>query len=297
MTELIRPIHKHIKDLFILDVKPSAISRTSSSIISQILSVRIKFHASHSSILKESANGLVVGETSCRGEQVVLHGRNGCHGNLREVAHLVLSQTEISLTLLKDDFQRPALGVDSVGLKEVYLAVGGDESVPLSPLAALTEKQTDIATSEAHVHSDVPASQTTAVFASLLRVVEESNKLVGRCITPLYVLRLAHFDHTKVMASDVAGSDEKDDLGTGKPTVGQHVVEVDLALDDATYHLNHQRNLALVVFLDAPGSVRVTVALLGETGIQLLLLQAVISLLACLRRQWQSRAASGSCHL
>ena len=284
MTEFIRPIHKHIKDLFILDIEtlcdfadelkyhiPDSLSES-------------KFHATHSSILKESANGLVVGETSCRGEQVVLHGRNGCHGNLRgEVAHLVLSQTEISLTLLKDDFQRPALGVDPVGLEEVYLAVGGDESVPLSPLAALTEKQTDIATSEAHVHSDVPASQTTAVFASLLRVVEESNKLVGGVfLTFICVLRLAHFDHTKIVASDVTGSDEKDDLRTGKPTIGQHVVEVDLALDDATYHLNHQRNLALVVFLDTLGCVGVLVVFLGETGVKLLLLQAVIPLLASL---------------
>ena len=284
MTEFVRPIQERIEDLLILDIE--ALCDFADNLqyhIPDSLS-ESKLHATHGSILKESANGLVVGEASCRREQIVLHARNGSHGNLRgEVAHLVLSQTEISLTLLKDDFQRPAFGINPVGFEEVHLAVGGDEPVPLSPLAALAEKQADIAAGKDHVHSDVPASQTTAVLASLFGVVEKSDELVGSVLlTFIYVLRLAHLDHTKIVASDVTGSDEQDDLCAGKPTVGQHVVKVNLTLDNATYHLNHQCNLALVVFLDTPGRVGVLVVFLGETGIKLLLLQTMIPLLASL---------------
>ena len=249
MTEFVRSIQKRIEDVLILDVE--ALCDFADNLqyhIPDSLS-ESKLHATHGSILKESANGLVVGEASCRREQIVLHGRDGSHGNLRgEVAHLVLSHPEVPLTFLKDDFQRPAPGVDPVSLEEVQLAVSGDESVPLSPLAALTEKQADIATGKSHVHSNVPASQTTAVLAPLLGMVEKGDELVGGVLLAfIYVLRLAHLDHTKIVASGVTGSDEQDDLRTGKPTVGQHVVKVNLTLDYATYHLNHQCNLAVVI--------------------------------------------------
>ena len=185
--------------------------------------------------------------------------------------------------VIKYDFQRPAHGVDPVGLEEVELAVGGNESVPLATLISLREEQADIASYKYHINSDVPASQTTAVLASLLGVVKEYGELVGSVLlTFIYVLRLAHLDHTEIVASDVAGSDEQDDLCTGKPAVGQHIVEVYLALDDATDHLNHQRYLALVVLLDAFGCMRLLVVLLGETCIELFLLQAVVPLLTCL---------------
>ena len=142
MAESVRPIQERIEDILVLDIE--ALCDFADNLqyhIPDSLS-ESKLHATHSSILKESTNGLVIGEASCRREQIVLHGRNSSHGNLRgEVAHLVLSQTEVSLTFLKDDFQRPALGVDSVGLEEVYLAVGGDESVPFSHLLRLQKNR------------------------------------------------------------------------------------------------------------------------------------------------------------
>ena len=168
MTEFVRPIQERIEDILVLDIE--ALCDFADNLqyhIPDSLS-ESKLHATHSSILEESANGLVVGETSCRREQIVLHGCDGSHSNLRgEVAHLVLSQSEVPFIFLKDDFQRPTLGVNPVSLEEVYLAVGGDESVPFSPLAALAEKQTDIAAGKDHVHSDVPASPTRAKSSSI----------------------------------------------------------------------------------------------------------------------------------
>ena len=284
MTEFVRPIHERIEDFFILDIEalcnhadylkyhiPDSLSES-------------ELHATFDSIIEESAHSLVVREALGGGEQIVLHGRDCSHGNLRgEVAHLVLSESQVLLALLEYDFQRPTSGVNPIGLEEIELAIGGNESVPLATLVSLGEEQTDIAPCKDDIHSDVPASQTTAVLASLLGFVEDGCELVGRVLlTFIYVLRLAHLDHSEIVAPDVAGSDEQDDLCTGKPTVGQHIVEMNLALDDATDHLNHQRNLALVVLLDAFGCMRLLVVFLGESGIKLLLLQTVVPVLAFL---------------
>ena len=127
MTEFVRPIQERIEDFLILDIE--ALCDFADNLqyhIPDSLS-ESKLHATHGSILKESANGLVVGEASCRREQIVLHGRDGSHGNLRgEVAHLVLSESQVLLALLEYDFQRPTSGVNPVGLEEIELAIGGN---------------------------------------------------------------------------------------------------------------------------------------------------------------------------
>jgi len=101
MREFVRPIHKHVKDLFILDIE--ALCNFADNLKYHIPDPlgEGKFHATLGSILEEASNGFVVGETLSCGENVVLHGRDGSHRNLRgEVPHLVLAQSEISLTLL-----------------------------------------------------------------------------------------------------------------------------------------------------------------------------------------------------
>jgi len=177
MTEFVRPIHKHIKDLFIFgaeafrDFTDELKHRVPDSLGEGELD------AAHGGILEEPAHGLVVGEASGGGEQVVLHGRDGGHCNLRgEVAHLVLAQPEVLLALLEDDLQGPAHGVDSVGLEEVKPAVRGDEPVPLAVPAAPGEEQADVAAGEVRVNGDVVvATQPAAVAASLLGLVEEGD--------------------------------------------------------------------------------------------------------------------------
>ena len=129
MTEFIRSIHKRIKDLFILDTEAQCnLADHLKHYIPDSLG-ESKFRATLGSILEECTHGLVVREPSGGREQIVLHGRDSGHCNLRrEVAHLVLSESEILLTLLEDHFQRPAHRINPVGFEEVYLAVGGDIS-------------------------------------------------------------------------------------------------------------------------------------------------------------------------
>jgi hypothetical protein len=57
---------------------------------------------------------------------------------------LVLAESEILLAVLEYDLQRPPHGINLIGLKEVELAVGRNESVPLGPLATLAEEEADV---------------------------------------------------------------------------------------------------------------------------------------------------------
>ena len=40
------------------------------------------------------------------------------------------------------------------------------------------------------------------------------------------VLRLAHLDHTKVVALDMAGGNESDNLSAGEPAICEDVIKV-----------------------------------------------------------------------
>ena len=102
MTEFVRPIQERIEDLLILDIE--ALCNHADHLkyhIPDSLS-ESELHAAFDSIIEEPAHGLIVRETLGSGEQIVLNGRDGGHGNLRgEVAHLVLAKPEVLLTLLE----------------------------------------------------------------------------------------------------------------------------------------------------------------------------------------------------
>jgi len=94
MTEFVRPIHKHVEDLFILgaeafrDFTDELKHRVPDSLGEGELD------AAYGGILEEPAHGLVVGEASGRGEQVVLHGGVG-------VLLVLLGETGVELALLQ----------------------------------------------------------------------------------------------------------------------------------------------------------------------------------------------------
>lgn len=98
-------------------------------------------------------------------------------------------------------------------------------------------------------------------------------------LTFIYVLRLAHLSHAQIVAFCVAGLDELNDFGTCEPTFGQHVVEVNLMIDDASDHLYHQRYLACVILFHTLGRWTALGMLFVETCIKLFLLHTVVALL------------------
>lgn len=284
MTQFIRPVDKHVENLLIIYIE--ALSYLFDKFHHHIpyFLRDSKLDAVSCCIFKESADGLIVGETPCGRKQVVLHGGYGSHGDLRgEVAHLVFPKSEILLAVLEHDFQRPPHGIYLVCLKEVELAVGSDKPVPLRPFAAPAEEKADISVCELHVYGDMVASQHAAVLAAFLGLVEECHELVCRILLAfIHILGSTHFNHAQIVALCMPGSYELDDFGTGEPAVCQNVVKVYLVLDDAAYHLYHQRDFALVILLYALGGVGLFGVFLGEPCVKLLLLQAVILFLALL---------------
>ena len=196
---------------------------------------------------------------------------------------MVIAESEILLAVLEDDLQRPPHGINLIDLKEVELAVGRSESVPLGTLATLAEEETDVPVCELHVQSDIVAAKHTAVFATPLGLVEEHHELVGSIpLALIHVFGGAHLDHTEIVALCMPVCDKLDDLGACEPTVSQNVVKVYLMLDDTPYHLHHKRNFALIILFYAFGGVGLIGVLLGEPCLKLLLLQAVILFLAFL---------------
>lgn len=90
------------------------------------------------------------------------------------------------------------------------------------------------------------------------------------------VLRLAHLDHAKVVALDMAGGNELDNLSAGEPAICEDVVKVYFSGDETLYHLYHERNLTLVILLDTLYCMAVLVTFLLESSIKLLLLELYV---------------------
>ena len=284
MSQFVKPVDKHVEDLLVPDIE--ALRHLSDELNHHIPDFLCdgELDAVRHHVLEETADGLIVGESPCRRKQVVLHGGYRSQGYLRgEVAHLALAESKILLAVLEDDVQRPPHGINLIGLKEVELAVGRNESVSLGPLATLAEEEADVPVCEPHVHSDIAAAKHTAVFATPLGLVEERHELVGSIpLALIHVFGGAHLDHTEIVALCMPGCDELDDLGACEPTVSQNVVKLCLMFDDTPYHLHHKRNFALVILLYAFGGVGLIGVLLGEPCLKLPLLQAVIPFLAFL---------------
>lgn len=96
------------------------------------------------------------------------------------------------------------------------------------------------------------------------------------------ILCLAHLNHAKVVALDMSGGNELDDLRTCEPAICENVVKVYLSGNKTLYHFNHECNLALVILLDSLCRMAILVTFLSESGIKLLLLQVIRTILALL---------------
>ena len=142
---------------------------------------------------------------------------------------MVLTESEVLLALLEDDFQRPPHGIYSVGLPESHAGIGRDDAIPVGLFPAFAEEEPHIVPGELNIHRYVVAAQLVTPTAPVLRMFKHIDKLFS-CVllTFIYILRLAHLRHAQIVAFCVAGLDELNDFGTCEPTFGQHVVEVNL---------------------------------------------------------------------
>ena len=225
MLKFIRTVDKRLEDFLILDFKAlcnlvdDVNDHTPDTFRYGELS-RVSCH-----FPEESSNGFVGGEPSCCSKYVVLHCSNCGTCNLgSEVAHLILPESEISLAVLEHDFQRPAHGVYAVCLLESKSRVGRNQGVPFGFLVSFSKEQPHLATGKPDINRDIVATKAAAVLASLLGMVKKSDEcLCSIVLAVVAVLRLAHLNHAKVVALDVAGGDEPDNFSTGKPAVSKDI--------------------------------------------------------------------------
>ena len=240
-------------------------------------------------VLKELADGFVCVKPLYEGEDVVLQYRQGCSRNLRgEVVGLTFAQPQQSLGFFEHDFQRPPLGINPVRLKELKLHVRGHQSVPCAPLAPLDKEQAHLGFGKNHVRHDVMTTQSPAVLslALLVKVLDQCRCGMGFPIQKVFCLAVfPHLDHAQIIALDVAGTDEADDILAREPAVSQHIPEPDAFADGTLDHANHQVDLIPRVFIHALLHGIAAVTLFGETPGEFLVGHPELLLLPFLAQQ------------
>ena len=216
MLKFIRTVDKSLEDFFILDLKTLGNLTDNVNDHSPDAFCYGKFRRVSCHFAEEYAYSLVERESSCRGKYVVLHGGDCGACNLRgEATNLILSEAEIPFTVLEFDFQRPRHRVDAVGILKFKFRVSCNQRVPVRLLVPFGKEQAYLTTCELNIHGDVVATKTTAVLASLLGMVKKSDKRLSSIVLAVVVvLCLAHLNHAKVVALDVAGGNELDNLCT-----------------------------------------------------------------------------------
>lgn len=235
---------------------------------------------------EQPTDGLIVIEPLDNGEDVILQGHDGSMCDLlREVLSLTLAHAEQSLALLKDDFLRPSLGVNPVGLKEVKPGVRGDESAPLPMLGSPYEEHPATDSGELDICSYVPAPQLAAVLLRVLLVEEPDECRGGKVSSPKAVpgpAVLANLEAAEIMALDAAGVHEAYDFLACEPAVCKKIFEAYTLSDGLSHHVHCQGNLVHVIFLDSLARRSILFAVGGISCVKLFLRHPVILLPAFL---------------
>ena len=131
-------------------------------------------------------------------------------------------------------------------------------SVVISPFHAprlllLTKYRRTLVSAKGHVRHDVIATQSPAVLPPALpvKVPDQGRRGIGLPVQTVFCPAVfSHLDHAQVIALDVTGADEPDDILAGEPAVCQHIPEPDPFADGASYHGNHQVGFLCRVFID-----------------------------------------------
>lgn len=286
MGKLIRFINQSIKHFFIIDGE--YLGDGSNEFKNRLPDsfTDSQFVAVLSHLSEEFAYGLVVHETFHGREDVVLECHEGRTCNLcSEVGRLALAKAEQSLTLLEDDLLRPASGVNPVCLEESQREVCREQSAPWTSLAATDEEQADLGVCKDDIGTDVPALELAAVLLPAPFVQLLDNGRSGEVLALEAVLGLAFLPdlyHSDIVALDMAGADELDNLGTCEPTVCQYIAEAYLMLDSPSDHLDGEVNLAHGILIKTSLYGNALIPFGGVSSGEFLLAHSIVALPALL---------------
>ena len=231
---------------------------------------------------EEFADSLVVHESLHGRKDVVLERHEGRACNLcSKVSRLAFPKSEQTLAFLEDDLQGPASGVDPVCLEESQREVSREQSAPWTTLAATNEEEPDMRACKDDIGTHVPALELAAVLllTPLVQFPDDgrSRKVLALKAVPGLAL-LTDLYHSDVVALDMTGAYELDDLGACEPAVSQHIAEAYLLPDSPANHLYGEVNLAHRVLDNAGLDGSVLIPLYTIPCGEFLLAHAVVAL-------------------
>ena len=237
---------------------------------------------------EEFTDSLVVHESLHGREDVVLERHEGRTCNLcREVGRLAFPQSEQSLAFLEDDLLGPAPGVNPVCLEESQREVSREQPAPWAALAAANAEEPDMRVCKDDVGTHVPALELAAVLllASLVLLLDNGrSREILVLETVLGLALLADLYHSDVVALDVTGADELDNLATCEPAVSQHIAEAYLMLDSPADHLYGEVYLVHRILVKAGLDGRVLIPLYAVSSGKFLLAHPIVALPALLAK-------------
>lgn len=208
-----------------------------------------QFHSILTNIFEKSANGLVVGETSGCGKYVVLQEHYGRVGNLcGEVSGLAFPKSEILLTILENNFDRPTHGVNLIGFVEPKVCIGGKHSTPWGALAAAHVKQTYGHIINESINNNIIAAVSTTVLHALDLGGKFGDDCLGRNLFAILLKGkphafLSHLYHAEIVAFDASGLDEAENIFASEPTVSEQIIETVSVLYSPSDHLFEKLDL------------------------------------------------------
>ena len=231
---------------------------------------------------EEFADSLISHESLHGREDVVLDSHKRCACNLgREVGRLAFPKPQQSLALLEDDLLGPASGIKPVCLEESQREIRCKQSAPWSPLAATNEEEPDMRVGKDDIGTYVPASELTAVllltpFVQSLDDGRSRNILALEAVSGLALLTDLY--HSDIVALDMTGADELDNLSACEPAVCQHIAKAYLLPDSPAYHLYGEVNLAHRILVKAGLDGIVLIPLYAVSSGELLLAHPIVAL-------------------
>ena len=237
---------------------------------------------------EELSNSLVVHESLHGREDVVLERHEGRTCNLCcEVGRLAFPQSEQSLAFLEDDLLGPASGVNLVCFGESQREVSREQSAPWATLAAANEEEPDMRVCKDDIGTHVPATELTTVLllAPLVQFLDDGRGCKVLALKAVLGLALlTDLYHSDVVAPDMTGADELDNLGTCEPAVSQHIAEAYLMPDSPADHLYGEVNLAHRVLVKAGLDGCVLIPLYAVSSGKFLLAHPIVALPALLTK-------------
>lgn len=176
---------------------------------------------------EEASDRLIIGESSCRGKQVVLYCAQCGGGNLScKGPALAFAKAQVSLAVFENHLQSPPAGIYLPCLCEFYFSVSCEQTIPAPMIGSSCEEYPDFDSSKDGIIPDIIATKAAAVLLKFLLLAFLHKLRCGKLFPADLVFGTAFFsdlDHVQPMASHMKSMDELDHALTCEPAVCQYI--------------------------------------------------------------------------